>query len=324
MPPIYFAPLEGITDSIFRRVHHSHFSGVSKYFIPFISPTQNMLFTARELHAVTPEENQGVPAVPQIMAKDANLFLWCAEQLRDMGYAEVNLNMGCPSGTVTAKGKGSGMLRTPDALAAFLDEIFEKTPLPVSIKTRIGYESAEEWSRLLSILSSYPIHELTVHPRTRTQFYTGTPHRNRYDETFDRASFPVVYNGDLFTAADCEALVKAYPDTAALMLGRGLIANPALAQSMHGGEGLNLAALKRFHDDLLEAYLDRGPENFALIRMQAVMKHIVCCFASPDKPRKLFRKATKVSAYREAVARLFENHGLTGNPQFIPDPNAVH
>lgn len=324
MLPIYFAPLEGVTDTIFRRVHHAHFGGVSKYFIPFISPTQNMLFTARELHAVSPEENAGMPAVPQIMAKDASLFLWCAEQLRDMGYAEVNLNIGCPSGTVTAKGKGSGMLRTPDILSAFLDGIFAKSPLPISVKTRIGYESDEEWPRLLSILSSYPIHELTVHPRTRTQFYTGIPYRERYDQTFDRAACPVVYNGDLFTAADCEALIEAYPDTASLMLGRGLIANPALAQSLHGGQELTLASLKRFHDDLLDAYLARGPENFALVRMQAAMKHMICCFEAPDKPRKLFRKATKVSAYREAAQRLFENHALNKNPQFIPDPNAIH
>ena len=128
MLPIYFAPLEGLTDSIFRRVHHAHFGGVAKYFIPFVSPTKNMFFTARELYAIAPEQNAGLPVVPQIMAKDAELFLWCANELKEMGYAEVNLNIGCPSGTVTAKGKGSGMLRTPDILSAFLDEIFGKSP----------------------------------------------------------------------------------------------------------------------------------------------------------------------------------------------------
>lgn len=324
MLPIYFAPLEGVTDSIFRRVHHARFGGVTKYFIPFVSPTKNMFFTARELYAISPEMNQGIPAVPQIMAKDPALFLWCAEELKQMGYTEVNLNIGCPSGTVTAKGKGSGMLRTPDVLSAFLDEIFDKSPLPVSVKTRIGFESDEEWPRLLSIISSYPIHELTVHPRTRTQFYTGTPYRRRFDETFDRAACPVVYNGDLFTEEDCRQLMKECPDTSALMLGRGLIANPALAQQMTGGEGLNLNSLKRFHDDLLEAYLDRGPENFALVRMTAIMKHMLSGFADNEKPRKLFRKATSVSAYKEAAARLFECYELTENPHFLPDPSAIH
>jgi len=324
MLPIYFAPLEGVTDSIFRRVHHAHFGGVTKYYIPFVSPTQNMFFTAREIYAVSPEENQGVPAVPQIMAKDAKLFLWCAQQLKDMGYAEVNLNLGCPSSTVTAKGKGSGMLRTPDLLLAFLDEIFEKSPLPISVKTRIGYTSPDEWPRILSILSSYPIHELTIHPRTRTMMYTGTPYRELFGAAFDRVSCPVVYNGDLFTAADCDALAEDYPDTAALMLGRGLIGNPALAQTLAGGEGLTLSSLKRFHDALLEAYLDRGPENFAFVRMQAVMKHMISTFEDADKPRKVFRKATSIEAYREAADRLFESYVLSDNPHFLPNPGSVH
>lgn len=324
MLPIYFAPLEGVTDTIFRRVHHAHFSGVTKYYIPFVSPTKNMFFTARELYALSPEGNAGLPVVPQIMAKDASLFLWCANELKDMGYTEINFNIGCPSGTVTGKGKGSGLLRTPDVLTSLLDEIFEKSPLPVSVKTRIGFESDEEWPRILSILSSYPIHELTVHPRTRTQFYTGTPYRSRFDETFDRISCPIVYNGDLFTKEDCEALMKDYPDTAALMLGRGLIGNPALAQQAHGGEGLTLASLKRFHDDLLDAYLDRGPENFALVRMTAIMKHMLSGFADNDKPRKLFRKSTSVAAYKEAAALLFGCCELTENPHFLPDPSAIH
>ncbi len=324
MLPIYFAPLEGVTDTIFRRVHHAHFSGVTKYYMPFVSPTQNMFFTARELYAISPEGNAGVPVVPQIMAKDASLFLWCAQQLKDLGYTEVNLNIGCPSSTVTAKGKGSGMLRTPDHLSAFLDEIFEKSPLPVSVKTRIGYASPDEWPRILSILASYPIHELTIHPRTRSQMYTGTPHRECFDEAFNRLSCPLVYNGNLFTPEDCHSLISACPDTAAIMLGRGLIANPALAQTLTGGEKLTLASLKRFHDDLLAAYLDRGPENFALVRMTAIMKHMLSGFTDNEKPRKLLRKASSISAYQEASARLFEQHELTENPYFLPDPSAIH
>ena len=135
---LYFAPLEGVTDAVFRRIHHECFPGVSKYFIPFISPTQNLAFTSRDWAAIAPENNIGVPAVPQLLAKDAALFLWAAQALCDMGYPEVNLNLGCPSGTVTAKGKGSGLLADVPALEQLLDGIFEKPPIPVSIKTRIG------------------------------------------------------------------------------------------------------------------------------------------------------------------------------------------
>ena len=139
--PVYFAPMEGITDATFRRVHHARFSGVSKYFIPFISPTHNLRLTARELAAVAPEQNAGVPAVPQVLVKDAQLALWAVRTLADMGYAEVNLNFGCPSGTVTAKGKGAGMLADVPHLERFLGELYAHTPLPVSVKARIGITS---------------------------------------------------------------------------------------------------------------------------------------------------------------------------------------
>ncbi len=321
---IYFAPLEGITDSIFRRAHKACFSGVDKYFIPFVSPTQNLFFTTRDLRAISPKENEGLYAVPQIMAKNADLFLWCAQQLADMGYTEVNLNIGCPSSTVTAKGKGAGMLRTPDVLVRLLDEIYAHSPLPVSVKTRIGYASEEEWPHLLSILAGYPIHELILHPRTRTQFYTGTPHTDAYDLTFDRASCPIVCNGDLFTKEDCAAALNAYPDVSALMLGRGLIANPALARHAKGGEGLTHAALRRFHDLLLDDYLRLMDENYALNRMQAVMKHIVCCFEHAPRDAKSLRKSANIAAYRDRAHRLFEEHELRENPCFLSDPESIH
>ena len=226
---LYFAPLEGVTDAVFRRIHHECFPGVSKYFIPFISPTQNLAFTSRDWAAIAPENNIGVPAVPQLLAKDAALFLWAAQALCDMGYPEVNLNLGCPSGTVTAKGKGSGLLADVPALERLLDGIFEKPPIPVSIKTRIGYARVEEWDRLLDVFARYPIHELIIHPRTRAEFYRGTPHADAFAKAYGTLGMPLCYNGDLFSEADCLELTRHFPNTHALMLGRGLIANPAFS-----------------------------------------------------------------------------------------------
>ena len=159
MLPIYFAPLEGVTDTIFRRVHHACFSGVTKYFIPFISPTQNLSFSPRELFGIAPQANEGIPAVPQIMAKNPDHFLWAARTLRDMGYTEVNLNLGCPSGTVTAKSKGSGLLREKELLVQLFDGIYAAAPLPISIKTRIGGrmgKAAAHIRRLSHSRADYP------------------------------------------------------------------------------------------------------------------------------------------------------------------------
>lgn len=312
---LYFAPLEGVTDAVFRRIHHECFPGVSKYFIPFISPTQNLSFTSRDWAAIAPENNIGVPAVPQLLAKDAALFLWAAQALCDMGYPEVNLNLGCPSGTVTAKGKGSGLLADVPALERLLDGIFEKPPIPVSIKTRIGYARAEEWDRLLDVFARYPIHELIIHPRTRAEFYRGTPHADAFAKAYGTLGMPLCYNGDLFSEADCLELTRHFPNTHALMLGRGLIANPALCC----GEPLTKAALIRFHARLLSAYQEKYPPHVALGRMREIAKHFVCCFEAPEKPRKAIRKAGRMDAYLDAMRRLFDEHELTENPKFMAE-----
>lgn len=315
---IYFAPLEGVTDATYRRVHRESFGGVSRYFIPFISPTQNMRFTPRELSAIAPERNAGCDAVPQILTRNAEHFLWAARSLCDMGYGEVNLNLGCPSGTVTAKGKGSGMLCDLPALERFLSDTIAQSPIPISIKTRIGFASPCEWDALLALFSRYPLRELIVHARTRSEFYAGTPHRDVFAASFARTTLPLVYNGDLFTASDCRTLLEACPGTHALMIGRGLIANPALAQSLTGGEPLTRQALRAFHDRLLGEYLALYPAHVTLGRMREVMKHAVCCFEAPEKPRKAIRKATTLRTYTEAIDRLFDEHALRAEPCFLP------
>lgn len=315
---IYFAPMEGVTDAIFRRAHHDLFTGVHTYYIPFVSPTQNMFFTPRDLSHIAPEHNQGIPTVPQVMAKNTEYFLWAAGQLRDMGYSEVNLNLGCPSGTVTAKNKGSGLLRQMDLLRPFLDGIYAGSPLPISIKTRIGFDSPDEWPALLQLFSEYPVHELIIHPRTRTQFYKGTPHKEAFGPAFEKMRCPLVYNGDLVTHQDCADLLSEYPDTAALMLGRGLIANPALAREMNGGAGLTLSEIIAFHDRLWQEYLTRYHASFAISRMRNVMLHLSCCFESPEKAFKAIRKSTTAPAYLDAVHRLFENHRLLDHPRYFP------
>lgn len=319
MSIVYLAPLEGVTDAVFRRTHHACFGGVSRYFIPFVSPTQNLAFTSRDLASIAPECNAGVPAVPQLLAKDAALFNWAARELADMGYSEVNLNLGCPSGTVTAKGKGSGLLADYPALERFLDGIFECAPLPISIKTRIGYASADEFERLLALFSRYPVRELIVHPRTRGEFYKGTPHRDVFARAFSETALSLCYNGDLFSVEDCRALMTAFPQTHALMLGRGLIANPALAQELCGGEALTPAALRNFHDRLFAAYCEKYPPHVALGRMREIAKHMVCCFEQPEKPRKAIRKASNLRAYSNAVDSLFDAHEFRVHPAFQPD-----
>jgi len=190
-----FAPLDGITKRVFRRVWHRHFGGADRYFIPFVSPTDQHILTPRDRREL--ENPEGLPQVPKVMAKQAADFVWAAEALADMGYEEVNLNLGCPSGTVTAKGKGSGLLMDPDRLDRFLEEVFSGAPVPVSVKTRLGYNVPEEFPRLLEIFSRYPIACLTVHPRVRPEKYRGAVHMDQFALAVAESKNPVCYNGDL-------------------------------------------------------------------------------------------------------------------------------
>ena len=314
--PVYFAPMEGVTDSIYRRVHSAHFLGVHKYFIPFISPTQNLVLTPRERANVAPEQNAGLRAVPQVLTKNAAHFLWAAELLGEMGYDEVNLNLGCPSGTVTAKGKGAGMLTDLPALEALLDAVFAASPVRVSIKTRIGFSSPDESAPLFALLRRYPACELIIHPRTREEFYEGRPHRDIYLAAAAQSTCPVVCNGNLFTPQACRALEADSPQTAALMLGRGMLTNPALAQTYAGGAPLTRETLRAFHDDLLRAYQQAYPRNVVLGRMREVAKNMARCFEGAEKPLKAARKAGSLPAYEDAVARLFDHYALQANPCF--------
>lgn len=179
----YFAPMEGITGAVFRRTHHEFFPGIDKYFMPFITPTTQEKLTPRQKRDVLPEYNEGVPAVPQLLTRTAADFIWAANTLASLGYAEVNLNLGCPSGTVTAKGKGAGFLAHPDELDRFLDAVFSACTVPISIKTRLGVHDPAEFEALLEIYSRYPVAELTIHPRVRQDFYKGRVREDAFGDS---------------------------------------------------------------------------------------------------------------------------------------------
>lgn len=202
----YFAPMEGLTDSIYRRLHHRHFGGVHRYYMPFISPTVHRSLTNREDRELPVADSESFTAVPQLMTKVAEDFLWAAQQCADRGYTEVNLNTGCPSGTVVAKKKGAGMLEDLDSLDRFLDGIFAASPLPISVKTRLGLADSEEFLRILEVFNRYPIAELTVHPRVRKQFYSGEVDMEMFRYAAKNSRNRLCYNGDITSLSQIKQL----------------------------------------------------------------------------------------------------------------------
>ena len=288
-----FAPLEGITDAVYRRAHRRYYPGLTRYYTPFISPTQNHCFTPRQRRELAPENNAGVPLVPQLLGKNADDFLWAAGELAAMGYGEVNLNLGCPSGTVTAKGKGAGLLARREELDRFLEAIFSAAPLGISVKTRLGDRNPAEFEGLMEIFEKYPIVRLAVHARTRQEQYRPGVHPEVYAAALARGRLSLSYNGDLFTPADCRRAERAFPGTVSLLLGRGLAADPALAVKVRG-EDPGRRALRGFHRELCEQYpAVFGSRSSAMHRMKAIWHYLLYGFQNGDAFRKRLVKARR-------------------------------
>lgn len=179
--------------------------------MPFLSPSQHHVFTRRELRDILPEQDGDLDAVPQLLTRSGADFLWAAGELARMGYREVNLNLGCPSGTVTAKGKGAGMLGRPEELDHLLEDIFSASPTAVSVKTRLGIQDPEEFWPILDIYNKYPIAQLIVHTRVREDLYRRPARPELFPAILAASRTPLCYNGDLVTAADCRASLSASP-----------------------------------------------------------------------------------------------------------------
>ena len=302
----YTAPMEGLTDRIWRQAHQRWFGAPARYYAPFLSPPENRVLIKKKMAELDPAANPGAPVIPQLLAKDGALAAWMVTELRRLGYTEVNLNFGCPSGTVTAKGKGAGMLRDPAKLEAFLDEFFSRTEGPVSVKTRLGVTCPEEFDAILDIYNRYPICELTIHPRVMRQLYRGEADRAAFAACLPRCRMPVCYNGDITTPAQLAALEAEHPSLSGIMVGRGLIADPALLRQAVGGAPASKEELRGYLDELYHGYTALfGASSCAVSRMKAHWHYLICRFEGAEALEKQLRKAREGWEYEVVVNQIF-------------------
>lgn len=301
----YLAPLEGITTYIYRNAYHSMFQPMDKYFTPFIVPRMNKGMNSRERNDILPEHNEGLFVVPQLLTNRAEEFVKTAHKLMEYGYEEINLNLGCPSGTVTAKHKGAGFLAQPEELERFLDEIFSKLTLRISIKTRIGMDSPEEFEHLLEIYNQFPLEELIIHPRVRKDYYKNKPNLSVFQDALEKSKNPVCYNGDIFTSADQEELLKKFPSLTTLMLGRGIIRNPDLLRGFEKSQN-GKRALEEFHAMVYTGYQETiSGERNVLFKMKELWSYMIQPFSDCENYAKKIRKAENFRNYEIAVNELF-------------------
>ncbi len=333
---LYFAPLEGIGGYIYRNAQADYFEKADKYFSPFLAPNQNRSISPKEYKDIAPEHNEGIMLVPQIMANNAEIFLKAAQELEQLGYKEINLNLGCPSRTVVTKYRGAGFLAKPDALEQFLEEAYSKLNIRLSLKTRLGMEDAEEFEHLLEIYNKFPVSELIIHPRVQTDYYKNTPRMESFLEALEKSKNPVVYNGDIFSRDRYEQILKLISsaentqiscerkqsvrlstesdqagELSGIMLGRGVLANPALFGEIRGTEKLTKDRLWKFHERLLADYTqEMSGERNVLFKMKELWFYLAWSFTNSEKYEKKIRKAQHLSDYKLVVKQLFSEQEL--------------
>lgn len=302
---LYFAPLEGIGGYIYRNAQADCFSRGDKYFSPFLAPKLKRSLSPKEYRDIAPENNGNIYLVPQIMANDAEVFIKAAKELKRLGYEEVNLNLGCPSPTVVTKYRGAGFLAKPEELQRFLEKIFEKQDMKISVKTRLGMEDEQEFPRILEIYNCFPLEELIIHPRVQKDYYKNTPRREMFSYALKKAKFPLVYNGDVFSKEDYEKIQKLFGNVD-VMLGRGVLTNPALFGEIREGKALTKEGLYEFHNRILSDYTEvMSGEKNVLFKMKELWFYMAGMFPGSEKYIKKIRKAQHLGEYRAYVESLF-------------------
>ena len=301
------APLEGITSYVYRNTHAEYFGGCDKYYTPFISPSDSSKIGRKGFKDMLPENNTVVKPVVQTLTNNPDSFLKFTEKLIDYGYDEVNLNLGCPSGTVVNKKRGSGLLREPWILEKFLDAIFSECKIDISIKTRIGFDTADEFDDLIKLYNKYPIKELIIHPRCREDFYKGEIHYDAFDKAYINSKPPLCYNGNVFSLEDYKFITERYPTVAHIMLGRGIVANPALAREIKGGKKVSTKEMVEFTHILAERYNKiLSSDHFTMHKLKEIWLFMMWNFPSEEKILKTVRRTEKLSELLSAISLLPE------------------
>lgn len=302
----YFAPLEGITGYLYRNTHHRFFPEVDAYFAPFIAASSSTDKKRKELRDVMPENNEALTLVPQLLANNSALFLDYQEALADLGYTQVNLNLGCPSRTVVAKRRGSGFLGDLDELHRFLDEVFSKRKIEISVKTRLGLQDADGFADLMEIYNEYPICELTIHPRTQKDFYQGRPDMDLFRLGYEVSKNPVCYNGDLCTVEEVRQIEAAFPELSGIMIGRGLLKNPGLIGELKGEPPATIQQIRAFHDALQIGYTELfSGDKPVLFKMKEFWVYLGEGYPQQERILKKIKKCQQLADYEGLAREMF-------------------
>ena len=303
---IHFAPLQGYTDFEYRRIHARHCGGVDTYYTPFIRWEKGGI-REKDIRDILPENNEGLHLVPQIICADTDEFNRLADTIQEHGYEEMDLNMGCPAPMQTKLMRGSGILPYPTRVSALLKEMERRPEVRFSAKMRLGLEGKEEWRELSGMLNSSCLKHLTVHPRIGKQMYKGEVDMDAFNEVYSSIHIPIIYNGDVTSMEQVSSLSERYPGLHGIMMGRGLLARPTLAQECLMGKEMpheeRMSILMQMHEDML-GYCTRKYKVDSQILLHI---HAFWEYQESQLERKTWKKIMKagnMKNYLEAIRKL--------------------
>ena len=303
--PIHFAPLQGYTDAAYRRAHARIFGGADTYYSPFVRVERGEI-RRKDARDINPENNRGLHLIPQLIAPQPDKLEQIISLFIENGYQEADINLGCPFPMLAKRHNGAGMLPYPEEIKDLLTAAIEKYPqIRFSVKLRLGWENAEECLALLPLLNTLPLTHIILHPRLGKQQYKGEVDLNGFETFYNGCDKPLLYNGDLHTIEDMQAITGRFPKLAGLVIGRGLLANPALASEYRQGKQLSpdekAEKIRQLHAEVYNSYEEQlqGGEMQLLMKMKSFWEYLL-----PDgdrKAKKTIHKTTKLSNYRIAV-----------------------
>lgn len=303
--PIHFAPLQGYTDDVYRRLHHELIGGIDTYYTPFVRMEAGSV-RSKDMRDIRPEFNEGVPVVPQIIVKSMKEFDYLVKVVEDKGYQRIDINMGCPFPMQAKHGRGAGLLAHTDIVQEMAGAIDGMKHLSFSVKMRLGWENADEWKPVLNILNQIPLHQVTLHPRIGTQQYKGSIHREAWEEFYATCKHPIIYNGDVTTLENIRTWEEKYPKLAGIMIGRGLLARPSLASEYVSGKELSPDIRKRqLHNmhERLKAHYETTVNSEAQLHARL---RLFWEYMEEELGRKVYKKIMKAGNWKNYLASVRE------------------
>ena len=314
MHKIYFAPLQGNTDYIYRNLHHKYFGGLTKYFTPFLKFEAKKSYKNSSFNDLHPVKSQISNVVPQVLGSDINTFIDTIKIIEDWGYTEVNWNLGCPFPMIVKRGYGSGILNNPDLVDKILNKVLAKTNIQLSIKARLGIENENEIFNQIEVFNKYPLKEIIIHTRTAKQMYKGVANTDIFEKIIESTHHKLIYNGDILSVEDLLVLDKKYKTKInTWMIGRGLLKNPFLAQEINGefiSPEKKMLIIEEFHSELFDAYNSKLQSSHILAKMQVQWEYLSYVFVNQHKVFKSIKKSNNVKKYQEKVNAILSTEKL--------------